>query len=362
MTTSDTVSLEGEDVPDLPSPEEQNRFLDALDAAADVFITASVQPNTKRAYDGDWRVWERYCAAMRVDPLTGRRGLMVAFVDYLRHQQLAPATIDRRLAGVSTRLTEQGVDVSRRTVQAARTALEHYKRELAATGTVRGRGPTAALTVPELRQMSGWLDRVIAAPDIDACTTLLALRDRALLLVGFAMAARRSELAALRAADIHFESRGMTVMLRAGTSGADTARVPVLTSADPATCPVRAWQAWDTALREHPGEHTTGGRRAFVGLDRRVRTDMRILPTMTPGDVGEALSRVARDAGLDRHITAHALRSGLATAADQAGHDMTGISRHGRWTPGSPMIQHYVQRSREFGDCNAAEGVDLWPG
>src|SRR5688572_10812495 len=75
---------------------------------------------------------------------------------------------------------------------------------------------------------------------------LLAVRDRALLLVGFAGGFRRGELAALEVEDLHFQDEGMVVLVRRGKTDPEGAgrKVGIPFGTIEATCPVRAVRAW----------------------------------------------------------------------------------------------------------------------
>jgi integrase len=77
-------------------------------------------------------------------------------------------------------------------------------------------------------------------------TTLIGVRDRALLLVGFAGAFRRSELVSLDVADVTFGADGLTVQLRRSKTDqeGEGRRVGLPFGSNPLTCPVRALRAW----------------------------------------------------------------------------------------------------------------------
>lgn len=93
--------------------------------------------------------------------------------------------------------------------------------------------------------------------------TLASTRDRALLLLGFAGALRRSELVALDVADLTFRSAGLDLQLRRGKTdplGAGTVR-PIPGASDPAACPDAAAKAWLLAARLGEGP-------LFRGVDR----------------------------------------------------------------------------------------------
>jgi hypothetical protein len=93
----------------------------------------------------------------------------------------------------------------------------------------------AALLTEDLRRLAA------RAPE-----NLLGLRDRALSLIGFAGAFRRSELAAIDFADLDFRSVGVVVTLPKSKTDQEQAGRPVAIpkGADPETCPVRALQSW----------------------------------------------------------------------------------------------------------------------
>jgi integrase len=106
-------------------------------------------------------------------------------------------------------------------------------------GICRERGvaprPKTALLVGELR--------AALATCSDRC---IDVRDRALLLVGFAGALRRSEFVGLDVGDIRFEGEGVVLQLRRSKTNQEGAleEVAVLYGSDPHTCPVRALQTW----------------------------------------------------------------------------------------------------------------------
>lgn len=76
--------------------------------------------------------------------------------------------------------------------------------------------------------------------------TLLGLRDRALILTDFAGAFRRSELVSIDMTDVEFSTDGVVVTLRRSKGDQEGAgeKVGIPYGSTPATCPVRALQAW----------------------------------------------------------------------------------------------------------------------
>lgn len=92
--------------------------------------------------------------------------------------------------------------------------------------------------------------------------TLGGLRDRALLLLGFAGAFRRSELVGLDVADLTFTSAGLVVRLRRSKTDQEGQGRPVGIpyGAQPDTCPVRAVPHQRPALPAGRSAWTRGGR------------------------------------------------------------------------------------------------------
>jgi integrase len=137
-------------------------------------------------------------------------------------------------------------------------------------------------------------------------------RDQALLLVGFAAALRRSELVALDRADIAERREGLVVNVRRSKTDQEGAgrRVGVPYGSTPATCPVRALEAWCQAARIEEGP-------LFVTFDRRGR----ITPNrLHPSAVNRVVQRSVAATGVSpAGYSAHSLRAGLATAAAAAG-------------------------------------------
>lgn len=313
----------------------------AIDAAAADYLRGQRPANTRRSYAGDWQVWCRYCAAVGVSSGDVSPGLLVGLAVWLEGGQhrtdgtpAAPSTIRRRIYGTITALRERGVAVPAEATRAANDAVNAYERRLAATGQRRGRGPAPAATVKHLRAICAEL------PD-----TLAGARDRAILLLGFAIAARRDELAHLSMTDIGDDEHGLMVHVRYSKTAERTVAVPYGTRH--ATCPVRAWHAW----REAAG--LTGGW-AF----RRINRHGWLGPSITAAGIGRAITHAADTAGLTVRFTGHSLRSGLATEARRAGHDPHSIATQGGWTGDSAVLHGYLHIVDRWDD-NALTDIGL---
>src|SRR5262249_24968166 len=79
--------------------------------------------------------------------------------------------------------------------------------------------------------------------------TLCGLRDRAMLLLGFAAGFRRSELAALDCAAVEDAGDGLTILIRRNRNPQESRKIEIACSRDPDTCPVLAFRTSVTAAR-----------------------------------------------------------------------------------------------------------------
>ncbi|MCA2184663.1 tyrosine-type recombinase/integrase [Nonomuraea cavernae] len=302
-----------------------------LDAAAEAFEPRS--ENTLRSYASDWRVWERYVAEVSIPLEAGTPGAFLGFVIWLGKQGKAPSTIERNLYGAAVSLRERGVAVHPNGPKKAKKAVDALARMLAEEGEQRGRGQAPPLTVMQLRAMSE------ALPD-----TLKGRRDRAILTVGFGMAARRSELANLLARDVVVTEEGLKVFARYGKTGA---RSPAIRKGENEwTCPRRAWLAWAAAADLDPDGP------AFLRFNRH-----KMLGPISAQGIGIAVADAAEAVGLEG-ITGHSMRAGLATAARKAGHDYKTIAEQGGWSPNGTALHEYLRIVDQWAD-NATAGIGM---
>lgn len=141
---------------------------------------------------------------------------------------------------------------------------------------------------------------------------LIGVRDRALLLLGFAGAFRRSELVALDLADVHAGHDGLTVVIRKSKTDQEGQgrKVGIPYGSHPHTCPVRAMATW----REKSGLSEGA---LFRAINRHGQLQAGRLSDRA---VALIVKRAALAAGLDAtKYAGHSLRAGLATSAAQAG-------------------------------------------
>lgn len=303
-----------------------------LDRAA-AYAEQSIAPNTRRALAAGWAAFSTWCEQHGLASLPAEPGTLAAYLAALADEGLSVATIEQRLWVISKRHSTSGAPNPTKT-EAVHHTMRGIRRTLGSAQTQK-----APIVTDVLRVMLGTLD-----------TSRAGLRDRALLLVGFAGAFRRSELVSLTVADLAFNPQGLVITLRRSKTdqqGEGTQRaLPYGLSS--ATCPVRAVRAWLDAAALVSGP-----------LWRPIDRHGNIGPAaLTSHAVARLVKRCAAAAGLEpRDFSGHSLRAGLATAAAAAGVSERSIMQQ-TGHKSERMVRRYIRRGSLFRD-NAAGKVGL---
>jgi|SRR5665213_3245714 len=309
----------------------------AVSAASDralEFIHAAKAPATLRAYRADWGDFESWCWAHGLTCLPAAPETVALYLAE-RADVLKPATLTRRLAAIAKAHAAAGHD--------SPASLKHATVSEVLKGIRRTKGTAQTRKAPLLVNQ---LRTAIAGSRQD----LLGLRDRALLLVGFAGAFRRSELVALDVADVAFTDDGLVVTIRRSKTDqeGEGRKIGIPFGSRAVTCPVRVLRAWLDAAG------IVGGS-LFRSVDRhgKLGTDR-----LSDRAVAIVVKRAAGLAGLDPEAFAgHSLRSGLATSAATAGASERSImDQTGHRSV--QMVRRYIRDGSLFRD-NAAGQVGL---
>ncbi|MBV9024669.1 MAG: integrase [Streptomycetaceae bacterium] len=318
--------------------------LDHIDGQAVRAVADGRPERTRKGYAQDWASWTKFCNESGVPLLAVTPGTLVMFTEWLWTQPgwkkgtcTAPSTIDRRISGtvVSAR-AEHGVTLEEGVARLARGRLKQLVKEMEADGEMRGRGQAPPLLVDHLAAISA------ACPD-----NLMGIRDRALVLMHFAVAGREHELAFNRVRDYADAPGGLVADMR--VSKIRPRVVPVPYGSRPSICPVRAWTAWrDAAQLTDPDGH------AWRRLHSRHHTVME--GGLQPESIGDVITRAGERAGIEIRFTGHSPRRGLATSSRLKGHDQIVIAKQGGWAPHSKVLAGYLEVVDQWED-NALIGV-----
>lgn len=289
--------------------------------------------NTLRAYESDMADFRAWCASQHppLEPLPAEPLTVALYVAALADVRKT-STIRRRLSAIS--VVHQLAGFESPTHDAAVQAVWKGTRRTKGTAPTKKR---AART------------KVITSLVAPLGTTLADVRDRALLLMGFAGALRRSELVALNVHDVTEDSDGLVVTIRRskGDQEAHGEIRGIPYGSKPATCPVRAWRAWlaTSGITHGP---------AFRSVSRHRQMSAKRL---TDGAVARMVKRRAQQAGVEGDFAGHSLRAGFATEAYAQGTPELAIMRHGRWRSAAVM-RGYVEEGGVWND-NAAQRLGL---
>jgi site-specific recombinase XerD len=324
------MPVETELVPhDAPRP---SAALADLAAKATDYAKASKAANTLRAYDADWRDFAAWCddkgvAALPAEPET------VALYLAAQAETLKPSTLQRRMVAIGQVHQAKGLP-SPTKAETVRTVMKGIRR-------IKGTAPAKKepASIEDLRRM------LQALPDGPH-----GLRDRALLLIGFAGALRRSELVGLDVVHVNFTREGLVITLARSKTDqeAEGKTIGIPYGAHTQTCPIRALKAW---LR---GADITEG-----PIFRPITRWGLVRPVRLSGKaVALVVKRYALAAGRDpEDFASHSLRSGFITTAavhDVPERDIMRQSRH----KSIPVMRGYIQDASLF-KCNAAGKVGL---
>lgn len=286
---------------------------------------------TRRAYAADWQIFLAWCAARDLPALPASAETVALFLSAeaeVNHRR--PATLARRAAAI--RLAHRSQDCE------SPTNSELVKATMRGIRRAHGAAPrqkAPALAV-HIRSMVALTDPA----------TLTGRRDRALLLLGFAGALRRSELVGLRVEDLEETPRGLRLTIRQSKTDQEAVGESIAVLRGSEFCPVEAVTLWREAAGVDSGP-----------LFRRVRRGGQVGATaLTPYTVALIVKKYAARSGLDPSAFAgHSLRSGFLTSAamNRASlFKLREISRH----KSLDTLQGYVRRAEAFDD-HAGEGL-----
>ena len=221
-----------------PAHKAGSGTLDRLVENARDYAKASTAENTNKAYAADWKHFARWCRLKGTNPLPPAPEMIGLYLtDLAAPTNGSPAfsvsTIDRRLSGLAWHYAQRGVSLDRKD--------PHIASVLAGIKRKHARPPVQkeAILPEDILAMVGTLP-----------FDLRGLRDRAILLIGYAGALRRSEIVSLDIGkDDTPDSGGWIELLEDGavlTLNAKTGwrEVEIGRGSSVQTCPVHAMEHW----------------------------------------------------------------------------------------------------------------------
>lgn len=305
----------------LPVPVAPAELLELEQNLADAheFALSEKSDATRLAYSSDARHFGAWCHRHGLTPLPATVDTAAAYFASLAREGLKAATIDRRAAAVAYAHRLKRLE-SPTTAEPVRRVLRGIKNRLGVA--VDRKSPATAQAVAKMLRK---------IPD-----TLTGKRDRALILLGFAAALRRSELVALDVADLERASEGVLVHIRRSKTDQAGEGHVVAVPRGGKLKPCAALEDWLAAVPP------------AGPVFRRIRKGGALGERLTGQSVALIVKQYAGAAGLDADLFAgHSLRAGFVTSALEAGADLLkvmDVTRHREVS----TLKTYDRRAKAF--------------
>jgi integrase len=250
---------------------------------------------TRTGYTHDCVMFRRWCGEMELAALPATPDALALYVTHLLTSGRKVATAQRRVSAVAYMHREAGLsspatpDIRRLMRNARRLKLDGVRK-------------VRPLTLDHIRAIAA----ALASED-----TPLAMRDRALILTGFASALRSANLVALRLQDAEFCPEGVRLVIRRSKTD-QTGRgafIGLPHGKHPETDPVQALLAWLARRGTSPGP-------LFTRFDSKSAA----LP-LQPERICQIVQHAVRRIGLDEWqlFGSHSMRAGFVTIARKSG-------------------------------------------
>lgn len=306
------------------------------------YLKAALAPSTRDSYFRAFRNFCRWCGERELVALPAEAETVATFFAFEADRGISPSTIGVRAAAIAAAHEAADLDPPTQTVLARR-----IRSGIRRTKGTR-KSPKAALVADDLKRavqkIPVW--RYQSPHGRETVPSLRGLRDRAILLLGFALAARRSELVALKVDDIEIVEEGLLVSFAKSKTDQEGEGQMVAVPRGTDLCPVVALESWlnEAAILEGP---------IFRPISKADRVFCRDL---NDRQIARIVKARAEAVGLDAdQLAGHSLRSGfLTTAANNRASPwkMMEVSRH----KDIKQLRHYVRRTELF-ESHAGDGM-----
>ena len=292
----------------------------------EVLMGAQKSFNTKRNYEHGWLVFSRWCASAGRQALPADPETLLLFIASEVERGMHVKTIRVRASAVADRHVQAGfpspyVDRVRALICNAARSLRRPSR------------PKLPLTADHVRRVGS----------LSGLSLTYEVRDRAIVLFGFPLGWRASEIASLQLSDVRLEKDRVTVRLGASKADQDASRgrvavVPAVPGRN--VCPVGALRDWLEVRGRWAGplfSHCSSDGRAVLRDPISVHV------------VRSAVKRLLERVGEDdlRRYGAHSLRAGMATVSAEHGADAISIMQRGGWRSMDTVLG-YIRPAQAF--------------
>lgn len=332
--------------------------LDVIDAATSRLKAASLAKLTRKRYRDVADKYIAFCKTHDLRPLPAE-----------------PSTVCRFL-------TEYGLTRSPSALNQARAAIKylHDRANIFPSPTLHPevkrvvKGHANMFGKPKNPKDALTADQIVAMCEaMDKNGTVIAMRDKAMILTGYSGAFRRSEITArdvhddddlpeifLDIRDIRFTRKGAEVLLRKskGDQEAKGQRVFITYGSNPDTCAVLALQNWIEFLKKEGIESGPVFPRLVTMGDRLFGFARSGQSSIGGHTLAARLKFWAERIGLDpTRISGHSLRAGHVTVASGNRASLFSIAKQGRWKSLDTVLEYYRRATAHEDNSSSSLGL-----
>lgn len=336
----------------------------------------SISPATKKAYDHAWRTFSGWCADRvtltgdRIDPAAASPDAIADFCSWAADAGKSLSTVRLWRCAITKAYTVRDIPSPTHT----------HAVKMTMTGIARQIGSAQvgmdALTPAQIARVIRTIDR---GENPNRGDDIRAIRDRALLLLGFATGQRISNLAALKVSDVTIVAEGLQITERRSKTDQEGRgrEIPVPTQSNTVFCAAQAlafWRELELPRSQFRVSKTDGldENGEFNGIwepwpDAAVTDQWPLFCATNAHDVvllykplhvdriRQILNERIAAAGIEGHFSGHTMRVSMITNAAKAGKSMHKImAQSGHKSPA--MVLRYIREADAFRD-NAVAGV-----
>ena len=281
--------------------------------------------NTLKSYSADWNDFTDWCEAAELCPLPCKPEDIVNYINDLADHAKAN-TVSRRVTAISENHIAAGYQESN--------PAKHVMVHNAMQAICREKGTFQKGKAPILMETIELLAECFEG------NGLRTLRDKAVILLGFAGAFRRSELVAVKVEDISFVPQGMVIFIpqSKGDQLGHGSQIAIPYAPDPKCCAVVAVKQWIQAAGLYSGP-------LFHPFKRNGEIrDCQLSDKSVALIVKKYVARLGLNAA---EFAGHSLRRGFATSAAQHDLDTLSIMRQTRHKS-EKMVHRYIEQGNLF--------------
>jgi len=289
-------------------------------------LTGDLAASTRDAYAQDWQDFIDFAKSLSQSALPALPEVFILYLQKMIDSNLAMNTMRRRIAAIRYYHFENNHPsptdnvLAKKMIRATTRQVGNYVQQ------------KQALIAEDLKKV------------IDAIDTqhLAGLRDRSMILLGFAGAFRRSEVVSLRYENLFFMANNLRIHLRKSKTDQEQTGLdkPILAEMGSPYCPVNTLREWLKASTIRSGYIY---RRIRRGDSLNLNDDKPLSSVAYVTTLKKHCEAIGMDA---THIAGHSLRSGFVTSAALQGHDALQIAEITKQD--IRTVQKYMRKAKMF--------------